>query len=180
MKLTTLLALLTGQRCQTIHKLDINHMQQLPQKYIFTIEATLKQTKPGKHLEPIELVAFENKNLCIVEILNEYISRTQKLRQAEHSQLLISYMKPHKPVTKDTIARWVKSTLKLAGIDIKAFAPHSTRAASTSCNLNAGLCLTDILKAAGWSSARTFATFYKKPITKDNFGSYVLDSSLNY
>lgn len=65
LKLTMLLCLLTGQRCQTLSKLDIKLMQKLPGKYVFTIGEKLKTTKPGKHLEPIELTAFEpDINLC--------------------------------------------------------------------------------------------------------------------
>ena len=37
LKLTMLLCLLTGQRCQTLSKLDITLMQKLPGKYVFTI-----------------------------------------------------------------------------------------------------------------------------------------------
>ena len=34
-------------------------MQKLPGKYVFTIGEKRKTTRPGKHLEPIELTAFE-------------------------------------------------------------------------------------------------------------------------
>ena len=58
-KLTMLLRLVTGQWCQTLTKLDISFMQSLPDKYVFTIGEKLKTTKPGKHLEPVELVAYK-------------------------------------------------------------------------------------------------------------------------
>ena len=51
-KLTMLLCLLTGQRCQTLTKLDVSLMQALPDKYVFSIGEKLKTTKPGKHVEP--------------------------------------------------------------------------------------------------------------------------------
>ena len=47
LKLTMLLCLLTGQRCQTLSKLDITLMQKLPRKYVFTIGKKLKTTRPG-------------------------------------------------------------------------------------------------------------------------------------
>ncbi len=54
LKLTMLLCLTTGQRGQTIHMIDTNYIQELPSNgYRITIHT--KQTKPGKHLEPIEL-----------------------------------------------------------------------------------------------------------------------------
>jgi hypothetical protein len=48
-KLVMLLAILTGQRFQTLHKLDITLMQRLPEKFIFTIGTKLKHTRPGTH-----------------------------------------------------------------------------------------------------------------------------------
>ena len=42
---------------------------------------------------------------------------------------------------------------------------NSSRTASTSYNVNAQLLLADILKAGGWSNARTFAEHYNKPFS---------------
>lgn len=101
-------------------------------RYRVTICEKLKQSKPGRHLAPIELLSFPSgKKLCVVEHLEEYLQRTKQLRE-EHSQLLISYVKPFKPVSKDTISRWVKQGLESAGIDINKYSAHSSRAASTS------------------------------------------------
>ena len=57
-KTTMLLCLLTGQRCQTISKLDTALKQELPWTIVFTIGDKLKTTRPGKHLTPIELLAY--------------------------------------------------------------------------------------------------------------------------
>ena len=53
--LATLLAILTGQRCEMIHKLDLNLMQTLPDRYVFAIGEKLKHTRPGQHQEPTDL-----------------------------------------------------------------------------------------------------------------------------
>ena len=96
LKLTMLLCLLTGQ---------------------------LKQTKAGKHLDPIDLKAFaDDPRICIVQHLEEYLKRTAQLRD-DHKQLLISYVKPHRPVSKETVARWIKEVLKLSGIDTNVYGP---------------------------------------------------------
>ena len=55
-------------------------------------------------------------NICVVSTLNEYIDRTAVL-QGEHKQLLLSYAKPFKLVTVNTISRWLKLVLVQAGID---------------------------------------------------------------
>ena len=105
LKFTMLLCLLTGQRCQTLSKLDITLMQKLPGKYVFTIDDKLKTTRPGKHLEPIELTAFEpDINLCVVTHLNQYLVKTENL-QGSTTQLLISYVKPHKAVSNTSIGK---------------------------------------------------------------------------
>ena len=66
--------------------------------------------------------------ICPFLCLKEYIHRTQKLGGTE-TMLFISYVKPYKPVSRDTISRWTKATLKLCGIDTTVFSAHSTRAA---------------------------------------------------
>lgn len=176
-KLTMLLYLLTAQRCQTIHLIDVNYIQAMQGKFRITIQQKLKQTKPGRHIEPIELVEFtEDKKLCIVEHLQEYLSKTRNLRGG-HTQLLLSYIKPYRPVTKDTISRWVKSVLQQAGIDVSKYTAHSSRAATASHTKQKGLSLSlqEIMKSAGWTSTSTFEKFYHKPTeASQNFGQIVL------
>ena len=111
---------------------DVNYIQELPSIYKITMNEKLKQAKSGKHLQPIDLIAFQDdKKICVVEHLKEYLQKTQPNRMG-HSQLLLSYIKPYKPVCKDTVARWIKLVLKLAGIDVEKYTAHSSRAASTS------------------------------------------------
>ena len=111
----------------------------------------------------------------MVTHLTEYLERT-RVHRMEHSQLMLSYIKPFKPVSKDTIPRWVKLVLKSAGIDVQKYSAHSSRAASTSMCQAKGLNLEEILKTAGWSNAGTFAKFYAKVVDKasENFGATLL------
>ena len=137
------------------------------------ITEQLKTTKPGSHQIPLDLISYpDDKNLCIFHPLKECISRTAQLRQ-NNWNLFISFQKLHLPGTKDTIARWVKTTLKSAGINTEIFAAHSCRGASTSAAQAAGLSLTAIMRSAGWSNAKTFARFYSIFISPDNFGHSV-------
>ena len=112
-----------------------------------------KSSKPGVHLEPMALQAFkEGKKLCVFEHLKEYISRTRDLRNGQ-SQLFISYNKPHKPISRNTVSRWTKQVMKSAGLDITIYSSHSTRAASTSsCKANS-FSVEEITKVAGWSNS---------------------------
>ena len=175
-----LLALLTGQRTQTIHCLDINHMDISDKKCTFYLTSLHKQSRPGKHPKPIELEAFDQEHsLCIIRHLRTYIEKTSVHRtDAKRCQLLLSFQKPFKPVSKDTISRWIKSVLSDAGVDTAKFTAHSTRADSTSAAAKAGVPIGNILESAGWSNCGTFAKFYHKPVEVPcNFGSVLLQAN---
>jgi len=174
-KVVMLMALLTGQRAQTLHALDISTMEMTENKITFYITEVLKHTKPGRHQQPVEFLAFEqDPSLCIVLHIKEYLRRTSTHRDNQ-SKLLLSYVKPFKPISKDTLSRWVKETLLQAGIDIKTFSAHSTRAASTSTAEAKGIPIQCIMDSAGWSNCTTFVKFYKKPQqVVNNYGSELL------
>lgn len=173
LKLVMLTALLTGQRCQTLHAFDLNHMMLSEQKCIFFVDSKLKHSRKGVHQAPIELLTFpESLPLCVVNFIQVYIKKTCALRGHE-TKLFISWQKPHRPVSKDSIARWIKIVLERAGLDLSVYSAHSTRAASTSHASNIGVSVSTILNAAGWSSESTFAKFYKKT-PNANFGSSIV------
>ena len=151
LKVVMLLPLLTSQRTQTIHCLDVNHMDLSDRKCVFYLTTPQKQSRPGQHLKPIELKAFDQEhNLCIIRHLKAYIGKTSIHRtNINKSQLLLSYQRPFKPVSKGTISRWIKIVMKEAGIDITKFTAHSTRAASTGAAVKAGVPIERILDSAG-------------------------------
>ena len=179
LKLLVLILLVSGQRVQTVHFLSIDHMVSANNCYTFQIVDHLKQSRPSVKNLLVELRPFKDETLCVVRTLKEYLTRTQSLRGSE-SQLFISYNRPFKRVSRDTISRWVKLVLTDSGVDTSRFKPHSTRAASTSAASNASVSLDDILHTAGWSSESTFVKFYNKPIVKENtFADKVLSSVSN-
>ena len=98
-----LLALLTGQRRQTLYALDIHFMQLTTDKSIFSIITVLKISRVGHHLNPLKLLAFEpNSALGIVKHLGCDVDWTKPLRGSQ-SRLIICYQKPYKVVSRDTI-----------------------------------------------------------------------------
>jgi site-specific recombinase XerD len=108
-------------------------------------------------------------------VLKEYLERTKVLRDKTESKLLISYMKPHKAVTKDTISRWIKTVMERSGINISKYGPHTIRAAAVSKAGERGVPKQDILRTAGWSNAGTFQKFYNKTKESDcSFSNAVL------
>ena len=178
MRTATLMALATGQRVQTLRSLTIDASCLNIKGDTCTIytDAILKQTRPGHHLAPITIKNLANKNICLLHHLSVYLSRTATLR-GDHKDLFISSQKPFKPVSKDTISRWIRGTLSQAGVDTTVFGAHSTRSASTTAASAAGAPVDLIMSVAGWSSERTFANHYKRPISiNENFSDYVLQT----
>ena len=71
-------------------------------------------------------------------------------------------MKPHSAVTVKTILRWIKTSLKEAGIDNNIFQGYGLRSSSSSkVNLN-GANITQISNAGGWSKEHAFAKCYHR------------------
>ncbi|XP_071949188.1 uncharacterized protein [Antedon mediterranea] len=176
-RLAFLLCLLSGQRCQTILNLSIANMEKSDHKIVFYVTEKLKHTRVGSHQKPLEFNAFpSDKKLCIVSLLTEYLSRTSVFRQ-DKAQLLLSYISPHKPISKDTVSHWVKKFMCNAGIDTVQYKPHSTRSASASHLLNKNVDLNNIMKSAGWAKEETFQKYYNRiaPPTF-NYGTAVLES----
>ena len=144
-------------------------------KCVFSINSLLKTSRPGKHLSCIEFQAYApDVSLCIVKHLQQYLKRTDILR-SDVKQLFISYTKPHKAVSPDTVSRWIKTTLVDAGIDTSKYSAHSTRSASTSAAKGNNISIATIMKSAGWSQESTFTKFYDKPVApRENFGAELL------
>ena len=97
--------------------------------------------------------------------------------------LFITYKEGHiKPASKDTIARWIVSTIKPAyetnGLPFpKDSRAHDTRKLSVSWALFNGATLKEILKAAHWTSENTFTSFYLKDVSS-NEGNFARASIL--
>ena len=68
-----LLALLSGQRGQTLHLLDIRNVYITNDSVKIVIGDLLKTSRPNKHLGELNFAAFpHNDSLCIVSVLQNY------------------------------------------------------------------------------------------------------------
>lgn len=65
----------------------------------------------------------------------------------------------------------------LTNAGVHGFSAHSTRSASTSAALEAGLSVKDIMSVADWSNASTFNKFYRRSIDDRSFGKLVLQTN---
>ena len=88
----------------------------------------------------------------------------ENLVHANTKEFIITYDKPHKPPSSDTISRWIKEELGMAGINTNVYKPHSCRSAWTSKARDNGVSISGILKPGCWKSQNTFTKFYSKDI----------------
>lgn len=164
-KLVMLVSLLTAQRLQTLGFLDIKNLTLTKESATFELKGHLKQDRPGRKKSCLVLYGYpSDERLDVLSLLIHYIKITQPLRGSE-SNLFISYVEPHRRVSTETIARWIKEILTKSGVDVSVYRAHSTRAAAVSLASTKNVPVSEIIKVAGWTSERTFATFYKKPLT---------------
>lgn len=176
-KLLVLIALITAQRLQTLQLLDINNLYFKDKQAVFVLPNKLKQSRPGYKPMEIVLPSYDSdEKLDAYSLLKYYLQTTSSLRGSE-SQLFISYVPLYKPVSRDTLSRWIKEILDVAGIDTTQYSAHSTRAAVVSAASCKNVPVEDILSTAGWSSEKTFARFYKKPVESSKpFATAVLEA----
>lgn len=168
-KVTTMLLILSGQRVQTTHLLKTNHISFVKDECVIRITSSgqdkLKHFNKKKNVQMINFQKYEDKKLCMVTCLNDYLNRTAKHRNSDY--LLLCFKKPYGAASKDTLSRWLRWTMKESGVDTNLFAPHSVRGAATSAAAKLDVPMDTILQAAGWSNAETFRKFYFKDICKE-------------
>ena len=167
---------MSGQRRQTLQLLDIRNMRLNKFSVKFTVGDLFKQSRTGSHFGEINIVGYPpDRRLCVLTVLTEYINRTKIFRCDTHA-LFITTQEPYNAASADTFSRWIKDTLKSAGINMDLFTPHSTIAAAVSAAANAKIPIDTILKTEGWSNSKTFANYYKKPVlNREQFSKYILD-----
>ena len=150
LKLVMLLALAGAHRTGEVRHLSIEGVRHNIDKVSLTVAVPSKTQRTGEPLRRVEYTAFENKKLCPVAHIQEYLTRTATWRSSSGSQLLLSFRRPHRPVATSTVARWLRSVLEASGIDMEIFRAHSTRGAATSAAAKAGISTEHILKTADW------------------------------
>lgn len=166
-KLAILLALTSGQRCQTLSFLRVDAMKKTPDYYLFYVRDHVKQDRPGNVLSSFFVRKYPKEPLCVYCTLEHYLERTQLVRDYDNGHLLLSYVKPYRHIGASSIGRWIKTVLGASGVDTAKFKAHSTRSAAAS-KASRLIPTDDILKHIGWSRESTFQKFYNKPVIAGN------------
>ena len=88
----------------------------------------------------------------------------ENLVYANTKEFIITYGKPYKLLSSDTISRWIKDELGMASTNTNVYNPHNCQPASASKARDNEVIITEILKRDCWKSQNTFAKFYSKDI----------------
>ncbi|XP_049875441.1 uncharacterized protein LOC126373345 [Pectinophora gossypiella] len=178
-KLVMLLALSTGQRCQTLSLIRIPNIMINQNEVKITITDLIKTSGIGKSQPVLDLPFFRQRPaVCPAETLITYLNVTSSNRGHVDNKLILTFKKPFHAASPQTIGRWIKQTLTASGIDTAIFCAHSTRHASSSAAHQAGISVDVIRRTAGWSDqSAIFANFYNRPFTESNceFANAVLN-----
>jgi len=158
----------SGQRVGTLTGLKRQDCHINDDVCVIRISRVQKTSKPGKYLNMIRFQKFDELELCVLRHLIKYMELTDSLRVGE--SLLISFVKPHKAVSVDTVRRWIRTTIS------EKYKPHSLRAASTSAAARINP-IDEIISAVGWNTEGTVARHYLKIIDKTSFSVAVVKGS---
>lgn len=189
-KLACLLALCAANRGAELQGLDARHMVIQPDGVTFLLPVLTKTQRPGQQCQEFSYPALppDSATVCPVRCLETYLERTGPWRtlpqsagggqDARPDPLFRALIRPHGGVSRDTISRWIRTTLDDAGIDTAVFKAHSTRSAATTSATQSGVTLADVLATARWSKATTFERYYYRPTSTagHRFGLSVLGS----
>lgn len=181
LKLVMLMALTQAARVQTLHLLVLKNISIQENSISVWLGGNIKQCRPGFNVQFVRFLAYaKDKSLCVCRTLRTYLEKTEHLREKtgeKNGRLFISFIKPHKSVSRDTIARWIKHMLAISGVDTAKYTASSVRTATASQAKAMSVPICHILSKAGWSRESTFAKYYNKKIVLegDPFQEAVLD-----
>jgi len=117
LKLVDLLALVTGQRVQTLAAIKLKDIEWSNPVQI-KLTSRLKTTTVSRNNPVLVLPSYIDNNLCPVNALKAYVNLTEGKR-GNVNNLFVSFNAPYAGVTSQTVSRWLVYVLKLAGVDLK-------------------------------------------------------------
>lgn len=182
LKTLALVALTSSDRGQTIHAMNIENTALNDDGIQFVIFDRLKHTRRVHKPKIIKCISSDIPSLNVSDYVTSYMNKTFSLRakyvaegNEKPSQLFLSWA-TKRPVTKQTLSRWLRMTLKDAGIDSEQFGGHSYRGAGLSYAANQGASLSQIVSTGCWTNADTFKRFYFAPESTSEIGNIIINS----
>ena len=184
LKTVALVALTSSDRAQSIHALRVDYAQFSDEGLVFVIPSRLKHTRKSSPPSKIVCVKWDAPELNVEDYVLFYMQKTLKYRlkswnlnKEDSKQLFLSH-RTGRPVQRASISRWIREVMHLSGIDISAFAPHSSRSASISEATRRGASPQQILSQGNWTNLGTYQRFYNREIHDTPIGRLILQASL--
>ena len=194
-KTVFLVALASAGRCSELHALSFEHLTYNEDRSCFWLQPHpefLAKTQPSrdpKFRKVFKIPALADfagpdlpdRFLCPVRALRLYLAKTTKLRKQRKS-LFISFSPSHTgDITKNTIAGWLRRTIRMAhtsatadDISLARATPHEVRALSASVAFDRNISLDNIMSACSWRSHNTFTSFYLRDLARQGHDSLSL------
>jgi hypothetical protein len=173
-KVCFLIAISCFRRCSDLQALYLGEGNiNIQKKGITFIRSGLaKQDRPSHHSRKIFIPSFSReKFLDPKRALTYYLKKTESFRVKDSKnelKLFLSVIKPHHPVTSQTISKWlvniIKYAYKMSKKSTGKIKGHQTRSIGPSWALFKGASLDQVLDAADWSSETTFIKHYLKNV----------------
>jgi integrase len=189
MKMIFLVAITTARRVSELAALGRHSPYMREERTgirIRTLPGFLSKTATPGHLgQDILLPTFKaNPLLCVKRMFKVYVKATSViLAKKDEDRLFINCEGPNKgkPMSKGTIAAWIRKTIKAAYAAIGRTPPkvkaHSTRGMATSWAIYNRATIDAIMRAADWRHKSTFINHYSLNLWKEkdtSFGKAVL------
>ena len=162
-KLLILLLLLGRQRMNTVFNFEVDNMFINTECAIYFPNKVLKHSKPGRKLGQFTYRSFPQKEICVVDTLQEYLTRRKLIVDCNIKKLFITLKALYHETSIDTLGRWIYDLFSGSQL-LKNFTPHSCRAAATSKVKKLNVNMEDILKQGCWKNMKTFKKHYEKEI----------------
>ena len=113
MKTLALIAITTSERGQTLYLMNIKKMHISDNRFSFIMTNKLKTTKRALKPKIVKCVNCSDPTLDVCAYVKSYMLETSKFRNENHNDLFLSWA-TKKPVTKVSLARWLKTIFSLS------------------------------------------------------------------
>lgn len=180
LKTLALIALTCSDRGQTIHAMNVEDVHIAENEVVFVIYKLMKTSKFHKSPHTVRCIKSDIPELDVCDYVLSYMNRTLLYRakavnagKDKPIQLFLSW-KTKMPVSRPTLARWLKTVLKLSDINVSQYSAHSFRGSGLSAAFNRGAFLTQIMEAGNCTNTNTFKTFYNKEADNSPVGKIIL------
>ena len=175
LKTVALVALSSSDRGQTLNFMRVDRMHASQESIKFVITERLKNTRRSLKPKIVTCPSNAEDSLNVKNYIEAYIEKTSDFRN-DYKSLFLSWA-TKRPITKQTLARWLKLTLSLANIDTSVYSVHSYRGASLSAAYNKGVSFEAIVKAGDWKNVSTFTSHYCAPTSCSPVGQIILNTT---